>query len=102
MRSTAVADQFFHGAADHTPELDEALITDDRDPHLWGCVGQLPERDQRLLQALIACDRPSYAAVAAAMGMPVGSIGPTRMRALLRLRHLLAESDYAFRDAATP
>ena len=31
MMSTAVAGtQFFHGAADHTPELDEALITDDR------------------------------------------------------------------------
>jgi DNA-directed RNA polymerase specialized sigma24 family protein len=33
--------------------------------------------------------RPDYAAVADAMGMPVGSIGPTRGRCLAKLRELL-------------
>ena len=33
--------------------------------------------------------RPDYTAVAAALGMPVGSIGPTRGRCLAKLRVLL-------------
>lgn len=97
-RLLPVGDPFFHGAADDAPELDDAVIKDERDGYLWECVAQLPERDQRLLRALMACDRPSYTAVAAALEMPVGSVGPTRMRALSRLRALIPESDYAFRD----
>ena len=52
-------------------------------------LSRLPERDQRLLRALSANPEPGYAAVAAALGMPVGSIGPTRARALARLREEL-------------
>ena len=37
---------------------------------------------------VIAADRPSYAAISAALGMPVGSIGPTRRRGLERMRRL--------------
>jgi DNA-directed RNA polymerase specialized sigma24 family protein len=33
--------------------------------------------------------RPPYEEIAAALGMPVGSIGPTRQRALTRLRREL-------------
>jgi hypothetical protein len=35
--------------------------------------------------------RPDYATVAAALGMRVGSIGPTRGRCLAKLRALLAD-----------
>src|SRR6476661_1498227 len=49
-----------------------------------------------------AVDRPSYAAVSASLGMPVGSIGPNRMRCLERLRRLLAGSDYDFRTGGAP
>ena len=45
---------------------------------------------------LMACDRPVYAEVSAAFDMPIGSIGPTRMRCLERLRKLVAESGYQF------
>jgi hypothetical protein len=34
--------------------------------------------------------------VSAAFDMPIGSIGPTRMRCLERLRKLVAESGYQF------
>jgi DNA-directed RNA polymerase specialized sigma24 family protein len=34
-------------------------------------------------------DRPDYATVAEALGMPVGSIGPTRGRCLAKLREQL-------------
>ncbi|MDT4934546.1 MAG: hypothetical protein QOK11_2438, partial [Pseudonocardiales bacterium] len=37
-------------------------------------------------------DRPDYAAVAKSLGMPVGSIGPTRGRCLAKLR-LQLDSD---------
>ena len=41
---------------------------------------------------LAADPRPSYEEIAGALGMPIGSIGPTRARALERLRraYLLA------------
>ena len=35
---------------------------------------------------LVADEEPSYEEVSAALGMPVGAIGPTRMRCLDKLR----------------
>lgn len=75
-------------------ELDAALLEDERDVNLWACVRRLPEPCQRLLRVLMACDRPNYAEVSDALDMPVGSIGPTRMRCLTRLRALMTESGY--------
>ena len=49
-----------------------------------------PCRD--LLSALyLAPEQPSYAEVAARLGMAVGSVGPTRIRCLKRLREVLSE-----------
>ena len=80
--------------------LDAALLEDERDVQLWTCFTQLSERCQRLLRVLMACDRPNYAEVSitplASMGMPVGSIGPTRMRCLSTLRSLVSDTGYAF------
>jgi RNA polymerase sigma factor (sigma-70 family) len=77
-------------------ELDAALLEDERDAKLWASFAMLPERCQQLLRVLMACDRPVYAEVSTAFDMPVGSIGPTRMRCLERLRRLVAESGYQF------
>ncbi|WP_411282761.1 RNA polymerase sigma factor [Lapillicoccus sp.] len=76
--------------------LDAALLESERDAHLWACFAQLSERCQQLLRVLMSHDRPGYHEVAAAFDMPVGSIGPTRMRCVQRLRVLAGESDYAF------
>lgn len=81
---------------DNAVALDSALLTDERDAQLWSCFNQLPERCRRLLRILMAHDRPNYTEVAAALDMPVGSIGPTRGRCLGTLRGLVAESGYAF------
>lgn len=78
------------------PELDAALLDSERDAQLWACFAQLPDRCQQLLRALMASDRPVYADVAEAFDMPIGSIGPTRMRCLERLRRLMDESGYTF------
>jgi RNA polymerase sigma factor (sigma-70 family) len=45
-----------------------------------------------LLSALyLEPEQPSYAEVAARLGMAVGSVGPTRIRCLKRLREILGE-----------
>ena len=57
---------------------------------VWKAVAQLPLRCRQLLRILMASPPPSYAEVAAALDLPVGSIGPTRARCLQRLRQELA------------
>ena len=79
-------------------DLDTALLSDERDAHLWRCFTQLSEQCQRLLRVLMATDRPSYAAVSESLGMPIGSIGPNRMRCLDKLRALAGRSDYDFEE----
>lgn len=64
----------------------ETVIRAERDRTLWDAVGSLDERCQRLLRLVAFVDRPDYAAVSVALGMPVGSIGPTRGRCLAKLR----------------
>lgn len=57
-------------------------------------LAQLPERCQRLLLALYDDDEaPSYAQIAQRLGMPQGSLGPTRSRCLDALRKVLASLD---------
>jgi RNA polymerase sigma factor (sigma-70 family) len=56
---------------------------------VWQALGRLPVRCQQLLRVLMASPPPSYAEVAAALDLPVGSIGPTRARCLQRLRQEL-------------
>ena len=60
-----------------------------RDVALWRAVGLLSGRCQQLLRILMASPPPSYAEVAAGLGLPVGSIGPTRARCLQALREQL-------------
>lgn len=55
-------------------------------------VATLPVRGQALLWALSRYDSPGYLEVAQLMGMPVGSVGPTRGRYLRRLRSQLEEA----------
>ncbi|HEU0086684.1 MAG TPA: sigma-70 family RNA polymerase sigma factor [Pseudonocardiaceae bacterium] len=57
---------------------------------LWRNVAQLPERCRRLLRVIAFAERPDYATLSAALGMPAGSIGPTRGRCLAKLRTLLS------------
>ncbi|MGH3875913.1 MAG: RNA polymerase sigma factor [Actinophytocola sp.] len=47
---------------------------------------KLSMRDQVLLNQLMAEPRPSYSRISRSLGLPVGSIGPTRARCLARLR----------------
>lgn len=51
---------------------------------------RIPARDRQLLTLLSCADGASYAEIAAALDVPIGSIGPTRGRALAKLRRELA------------
>lgn len=75
--------------ADPDPGPGERLLTDERDRVLWRHVQRLPGRCRELLRIVAQVARPDYATVAEALGMPVGSIGPTRGRCLAKLRELL-------------
>jgi RNA polymerase sigma factor (sigma-70 family) len=71
-----------------TPEDEVVRAADDRT--LWLAVGKLNERCQRLLRIIAFHDRPDYAALSQELGMPMGSIGPTRGRCLEKVRAELA------------
>ncbi len=59
------------------------------DSALWRLVDQLPGRERIVLRALFEVADRSYRDVAHELGMPIGSVGPVRMRALRRLATLL-------------
>jgi RNA polymerase sigma factor (sigma-70 family) len=83
---------------DGDPLAEELIVQDERRRVLWRVVRQLPERCIQLLQVIAFSDRPDYAATSAALGMPIGSIGPTRGRCLAKLRELLAaQPDWSWR-----
>ncbi|TDE99091.1 sigma-70 family RNA polymerase sigma factor [Occultella glacieicola] len=74
--------------AEDLPE--HVAVRNERDLRLWHHVRELSDRCRELLRVIAFADRPDYAAIAEALGMPVGSIGPTRGRCLARLRAKLS------------
>jgi RNA polymerase sigma factor (sigma-70 family) len=81
---------------DDNPTEEEVLRAESEreDAHrakvMWRTIARLPLRCRQLLRILMTSPPPSYAEVAAALDLPVGSIGPTRARCLQRLRQDLA------------
>jgi RNA polymerase sigma factor (sigma-70 family) len=78
------------GESDGEAEVGEQVAGAESDVVLWRHVQQLPERCQTLLRVIAFAAKPDYAQIARALGMPVGSIGPTRGRCLAKLRLALA------------
>jgi RNA polymerase sigma factor (sigma-70 family) len=76
----------FPDRAYEPPEHGTELAEEERNAALWTAFESLHPRDRALLRMLIEDPRPSYEEISAALDMPVGSIGPTRGRALERLR----------------
>jgi RNA polymerase sigma factor (sigma-70 family) len=74
----------------HEQPVDEALLAAERARTVREALKVLPRHWQRLMEELMA-EQP-YAVIADRLGLPVGSIGPTRGRCLDRLRVLLEAS----------
>ena len=64
----------------------EGVLARERDAELWAALRHISERCRQLLRILASDPPPSYQEVGDALGMPVGSIGPTRARCLNKLR----------------
>ena len=73
-------------AVSHEPEVDERLLADERAQAVRDALSRLPSRWQKLLELLMADPPTSYTDISSQLGLPVGSIGPTRRRCLERLR----------------
>jgi RNA polymerase sigma factor (sigma-70 family) len=82
------------------PPLDGALIEAERRAAIRSALRRLPARDQTLLLKLVADAPRSYQEIGDELEMPIGSIGPTRGRALERLRRELKRHDPALDLAA--
>jgi RNA polymerase sigma factor (sigma-70 family) len=61
---------------------------------LTAAVERLPERCGRVIGLAFLADERDYSTISTALDMPVGSIGPTRQRALRRMRDLLSEDPW--------
>ena len=81
---TTETEVFESSSADDDPAA--RLVRSERDAALSLVVASLPDRAQTLLRLLMADPPASYSEVAAGLGIPIGSIGPTRQRCLRTLR----------------
>jgi RNA polymerase sigma factor (sigma-70 family) len=75
--------------ADPAPSPEQYVINADTTRRLWNVVSELPPRRRALLRELFTDHPRPYAQVARAAGIPIGGVGPTRVRALRQLRDRL-------------
>jgi RNA polymerase sigma factor (sigma-70 family) len=78
---------------DQTDAIDQELFEAERNIALRAAFDELPSGCHALLSMLIIDPPPGYQQISKALGIPIGSIGPTRGRCLQRLRrspHLAA------------
>lgn len=71
-------------------DLEEEMLAVERRQALRDGFRELTEQCQRLLNKLMSDPPPSYQTVSEELAMPVGSIGPTRIRCLGKLRKTAA------------
>jgi RNA polymerase sigma factor (sigma-70 family) len=65
--------------------IEEEVLLAERNALLRAALAELADADQRLLALLLRDPPLSYAEIGVILGMPPGSIGPTRQRCLRRL-----------------
>lgn len=75
-----------HGERFPAAATDVYPVDGDYEPLLEQALTRLPALQQRLIRLLMSDTCPSYGEVAETLRLPVGSIGPMRMRALRALR----------------
>ena len=85
-------DVTLHSGVAHEPEIDEGLLQEERAQAVRDALSRLPCRWRRLVEMLMADPPVPYTEISVELGLPMGSIGPTRGRCLERLRVLLQAS----------
>ena len=78
----------FQAPASISPDPLEVVMQQESKTLLHEAIAELPRNQRTVITALMAerDERRGYATVSRRLGMPVGSLGPTRQRALGRLR----------------
>ena len=66
--------------------IDTDLLQAERHEALLIALAELPDRQRNLLLLLLEDPPLSYEEISRRLGLPIGSIGPTRARALARVR----------------
>jgi RNA polymerase sigma factor (sigma-70 family) len=94
-RETTQPDQQTDLTSPDCPSPELLLLENERDRQLWSALRQLSRRCQDLLRVFAYVPEASYAQIAGSLGVPVGSIGPTRARCLAHLRRRLEQSGWA-------
>lgn len=80
---------------DLQPSPDEVVLQLEEQHSVRIALAMLEERCSRLLTLLFYDpDQPSYTEIATQIGIPAGSIGPTRNRCLQKLRTVLQDMDF--------
>ncbi len=77
------------------PSPDELAIDDETLRDALTAFDKLPEDSQKLMRLLVASPPLPYSEIAAKIGRPVGSIGPTRSRCIEALKSHMVEPDLA-------
>jgi RNA polymerase sigma factor (sigma-70 family) len=85
-------DSEFDRADQQGSEVDDALLASERAQDVRRAMTCLPLQWRRLMEMLMADPPVSYAEISDQLGLPIGSIGPTRGRCLAKLRVLLEAS----------
>ena len=81
-------------------EPDESLHRMERRRAVRAVIGELLPQHRELFRLLLADPQPSYSEISDRLGIPIGSIGPTRARCLARLRGTSALQALQAADAA--
>lgn len=79
-----------------------SALTADRDRRLWQAFSALSERCQQLLRLIATSPDLSYAEIGATLDIPIGGIGPTRLRCLQALRRRLVPEDFTGNEFSGP
>ena len=67
--------------------VDQDVLAAERHAALRQALADLPPDGQQLIAMLLADPPVPYAQISARLGIPIGSIGPTRRRCVDRMRH---------------
>lgn len=91
-RELPLEDDVAEGVVDTEPTPEEVVVRAERDRELRLAFSKLSSRAQEVLRLTVGPGRVDYREVSERLGVPVGSIGPMRSRALAKLRDLYHEA----------
>lgn len=87
---------------DRVARPETSVLTADRNQRLWQAFQGISERCQQLLRLIATSPELSYAEIGSILDMPVGGIGPTRLRCLQTLRRRLVPDDFTGNEFSGP